>query len=141
MNRGLALSDLIYIVVLANVLVEFQSRMWRSATSREYIGVFHSCIRSATFGVAISIGDTMKLLQNGKRAQGFAVMGVERQKMIASTGGKAAQESGRAHKFNAKEAAAAGRIGGRVVSRDRKHMASIGRIGGCKSTTRRLING
>ena len=62
--------------------------------------------------------------------RGFAVMDEEEQREIASKGGRAAHESGNAHKFDSEEAAEAGRRGGEVVSRDREHMAEIGRKGG-----------
>jgi general stress protein YciG len=62
--------------------------------------------------------------------RGFASMDREKQKEIASKGGKAAHAQGRAHEFSTDEARAAGRKGGEVVSQDRKHMAEIGREGG-----------
>jgi hypothetical protein len=65
-----------------------------------------------------------------KRSRGFASMNVEKQRQIASLGGKAAHCKGTAHEFDRKEAQEAGRKGGQSVSRDRDHMASIGRKGG-----------
>jgi general stress protein YciG len=65
-----------------------------------------------------------------KSNRGFASMDLERQREIASKGGKAAHAQGRAHEFTADEARAAGRKGGEIVSRDRSHMAAIGRAGG-----------
>jgi general stress protein YciG len=62
--------------------------------------------------------------------RGFAKMGQDRQREIASKGGKAAHAMGRAHEFTRDEARAAGKKGGEVVSRDRAHMAEIGRLGG-----------
>lgn len=62
--------------------------------------------------------------------RGFASMNQDRQKEIASMGGRAAHERGTAHEFTADEARAAGRKGGEAVSRDRAHMAAIGRKGG-----------
>ena len=44
--------------------------------------------------------------------RGFASMDPERQRQIASRGGKAAHASGNAHQFNAAEAREAGRKGG-----------------------------
>ena len=56
---------------------------------------------------------------SGKRDQpqtsarrGFAAMEPERQRQIASQGGKAAHASGNAHEFNTAEAREAGRKGG-----------------------------
>lgn len=44
--------------------------------------------------------------------RGFAAMEPERQRQIASQGGKAAHASGNAHEFNTAEAREAGRKGG-----------------------------
>lgn len=68
--------------------------------------------------------------QAGTRRRGFAGMDPERQRQIASMGGRAAHESGNAHEFTTEEARAAGRKGGEAVSRNREHMAAIGRRGG-----------
>ena len=66
----------------------------------------------------------------GKSRRGFAAMDTERQREIASKGGRAAHEQGTAHEFSAAEARQAGQKGGEAVSRDRNHMAEIGRRGG-----------
>jgi uncharacterized protein len=47
--------------------------------------------------------------QPGASNRGFASMDPERQREIASQGGKAAHESGNAHEFNSEEARAAGK--------------------------------
>ncbi|MFN8557479.1 MAG: KGG domain-containing protein [Dehalococcoidia bacterium] len=65
-----------------------------------------------------------------KSKRGFASMDQEKQREIASKGGKAAHAKGRAHQFTPEEAREAGRKGGMAVSRDRNHMAAIGREGG-----------
>jgi len=62
--------------------------------------------------------------------RGFASMSNEKQRQIASEGGRAAHEKGTAHEFSSAEAREAGRKGGQVVSQDREHMAAIGREGG-----------
>lgn len=62
--------------------------------------------------------------------RGFASMDEEKQREIASKGGKAAHEKGTAHEFSPEEAREAGRKGGESVSQDREHMAEIGRKGG-----------
>jgi general stress protein YciG len=69
--------------------------------------------------------------------RGFAAMDPEEQRAIASKGGRAAHERGKAHEFDSEEAAEAGRRGGEVVSRDREHMAEIGRKGGKASRNNR----
>jgi general stress protein YciG len=71
-------------------------------------------------------------------------MDPERQKEIASAGGKAAHAKGSAHEFTGDEAREAGRKGGQSVSRDKTHMAEIGRKGGLangsrKSKTKEII--
>jgi len=65
-----------------------------------------------------------------KSERGFASMDDEKQREIASKGGKAAHAKGTAHEFTPEEAREAGRKGGEVVSQDREHMAEIGRQGG-----------
>ncbi|NBX69722.1 MAG: hypothetical protein EBR01_12255 [Proteobacteria bacterium] len=65
-----------------------------------------------------------------KSKRGFASMDPQKQKEIASRGGKAAHAKGTAHEFTSEEARGAGRKGGLVVSRDRAHMVAIGREGG-----------
>ena len=67
---------------------------------------------------------------SGKSRRGFASMDPNRQREIASKGGKAAHQKGTAHEWTSDEARVAGRRGGEVVSRDRAHMAAIGREGG-----------
>ncbi|MEC3890403.1 KGG domain-containing protein [Xanthomonas campestris] len=62
--------------------------------------------------------------------RGFASMDEDKQREIASKGGKAAHASGNAHEFDSEEAREAGRKGGESVSQDREHMADIGRKGG-----------
>lgn len=65
-----------------------------------------------------------------RRERGFAAMDRDKQREIASMGGRAAHEKGTAHEFTPEEAREAGRKGGEAVSRDRDHMAEIGRKGG-----------
>ncbi|OQA02950.1 MAG: Stress-induced bacterial acidophilic repeat motif protein [bacterium ADurb.Bin400] len=50
--------------------------------------------------------------KNGKR--GFASMDKEKQREIASKGGKVAHEKGTAHEFSSEEAREAGRKGGKA---------------------------
>ena len=57
---------------------------------------------------------------SGKSNRGFASMDPERQRQIASEGGKAAHEKGTAHEFTSEEAREAGRKGGQARSMNRK---------------------
>lgn len=66
----------------------------------------------------------------GTSNRGFASMDAERQREIASKGGKAAHKLGTAHQFTPDEARVAGRKGGEMVSQNRQHMSTIGRLGG-----------
>lgn len=76
----------------------------------------------------------------GTSKRGFASMDPQRQKEIASRGGRAAHQKGTAHEFSSDEARKAGRKGGEAVSRDRSYMAMIGRRGGeRRSANRRAI--
>ena len=74
--------------------------------------------------------------------RGFASMDRERQREIASKGGRAAHAKGTAHEFTSDEARVAGRKGGESVSRNREHMSSIGRKGGESRSARNrdLVN-
>jgi len=75
---------------------------------------------------------------NGRKSnRGFAAMSPERQKQIASEGGRAAHRLGVAHEWSSEEARMAGRKGGQIVSRNREHMSEIGRRGGQSSGGRR----
>lgn len=51
-------------------------------------------------------------MKKNNDGRGFASMDPERQRELASEGGRAAHESGNAHEWNSREAAAAGRLGG-----------------------------
>lgn len=70
--------------------------------------------------------------QSGRRKglRGFAAMDGEKQRAIASMGGRAAHQQGVAHEFSSEEARMAGKKGGEAVSRNREHMAAIGKKGG-----------
>src|SRR6476619_8564301 len=76
----------------------------------------------------------------GTANRGFAAMSPERQKQIASEGGRAAHKQGVAHEWNSDEARRAGRKGGQIVSQNREHMSEIGRRGGQSSGGRRNRN-
>lgn len=69
--------------------------------------------------------------------RGFAAMDPEKQRSIASEGGRAAHRQGVAHEWSSDEAREAGRKGGQIVSRNREHMSEIGRRGGQSSGSRR----
>jgi len=59
-------------------------------------------------------------MMNGKtkgKGRGFASMNPDKQRMIASKGGKAAHKKGTAHKWTSEEARRAGQIGGRARQR------------------------
>ncbi len=51
---------------------------------------------------------------SGKSERGFASMDPQRQREIASEGGRAAHQSGKAHQFTSREASEAGRKGGQA---------------------------
>ena len=75
--------------------------------------------------------------RRGSSNRGFAAMSPERQKQIASEGGRAAHKLGVAHEWNSDEARKAGKKGGQIVSQNREHMSEIGRRGGQSSGGRR----
>ena len=78
--------------------------------------------------------------EGGKRrpaTRGFASMDPQRQREIASRGGKAAHQKGTAHEFNSDEARAAGSKGGQAAHRkgtahefDSEEARAAGRKGG-----------
>jgi uncharacterized protein len=55
----------------------------------------------------------------GKSKRGFASMSPDKQKLIASKGGKTAHRKGTAHKWTSEEARRAGQKGGRARHRVR----------------------
>lgn len=72
-----------------------------------------------------------------KSNRGFAGMDPEKQRKIASKGGRAAHAQGKGHTFSSDEARAAGRVGGAKVAEDRAHMQEIGRRGGASRKRKR----
>jgi general stress protein YciG len=56
--------------------------------------------------------------KSGGSNRGFASMDPQRQREIASQGGRAAHEKGTAHEFSSEEARAAGRKGGQARSQN-----------------------
>lgn len=58
--------------------------------------------------------------ENSNKRKGFGLMDPERQRQLASEGGKEAHRSGRAHEFTSEEAREAGRKGGLARSKNRK---------------------
>ena len=60
-----------------------------------------------------------------RSGRGFASMDAERQRAIASAGGRAAHRNGNAHEFNAEEAREAGRRGGLARSASRQASRSV----------------
>jgi uncharacterized protein len=71
-----------------------------------------------------------RMTEKDRNERGFASMDPEKQRKIASKGGKAAHEKGSPHEFDSNEAREAGRKGGEEVSKDREHMSEIGKKGG-----------
>lgn len=72
--------------------------------------------------------------QGGKSNRGFASMDPQRQREIASEGGRAAHEKGTAHEFTSEEAREAGRKGGMARSANRRaamgNQSASGQSGG-----------
>jgi uncharacterized protein len=71
----------------------------------------------------------MQNLENGskenirKERRGFASMSREKQREIASKGGRAAHEKGTAHEWTSEEARSAGRKGGQISRGGRGRLA------------------
>lgn len=62
----------------------------------------------------------------GTKKRGFASLPKELQREIASKGGKAAHQSGNAHRFTSEEAREAGRKGGIAVHQKKRSSTSGG---------------
>lgn len=60
-----------------------------------------------------------------KERRGFASMSAEKQREIASKGGRAAHEKGTAHEWTSDEARTAGRKGGQISRGGRGRLASV----------------
>ena len=73
---------------------------------------------------------------NGERKErrGFASMSPEKQREIASKGGRAAHEKGTAHEWNTEEARSAGRKGGQVSRGGRGKLLAADQPSGTAST-------
>ena len=65
-----------------------------------------------------------------KARRGFSGMDPQKQRAIASRGGRVAHSVGHAHRFTPEEARAAGQKGGHVLSQNREHMVALGRRSG-----------
>ena len=71
----------------------------------------------------------IQVTKQGSSNRGFASMDPQRQREIASEGGRAAHEKGTAHEFTSEEAREAGRKGGQARSESN-------RAGGSRTTSR-----
>lgn len=78
----------------------------------------------------LEIFQLMKQTTKKKSLRGFAAMDPEKQRRIASLGGKAISN-------DRKHMATIGSKGGTEISKDKDHMAEIGRMGGKRSRTNR----
>ena len=63
--------------------------------------------------------------QKPKSKRGFAAMTKEKQREIASKGGRAAHASGHAHEFTPEEAKVAGRKGGKATHKNRPELNTM----------------
>lgn len=74
----------------------------------------------------------------GNSSRGFASMSADKQREIASKGGKAAHQKGTAHQFTSEEARAAGRKGGQAsgVARSKKSEKGSSKSGVSKPVSR-----
>ncbi|MDF2463157.1 MAG: hypothetical protein K0Q43_1392 [Ramlibacter sp.] len=70
-----------------------------------------------------------------KSNRGFASMDPQRQREIASEGGRAAHEKGTAHEFTSEEAREAGRKGGQARSESNRSRNAGGATSGNMSTS------
>lgn len=73
--------------------------------------------------------------KKGSSNRGFASMDPQRQREIASEGGRAAHEKGTAHEFTSQEAREAGRKGGQARSQSNRSNSSRGGNSDSSSST------
>lgn len=99
-----------------------QEETWQNVVARENPQVEDNMNDTAK--------DSRQPNRRSKGLRGFAAMDGEKQRAIASMGGRAAHQQGVAHEFSSDEARMAGKKGGEAVSRNREHMAAIGKKGG-----------
>jgi len=64
---------------------------------------------------------------SGSSKRGFASMNPEKQRLIASKGGREAYRQGTAHEFSSEEARAAGRLSRKRTGANRQRGAASGR--------------
>jgi uncharacterized protein len=74
--------------------------------------------------------------KQGSSNRGFASMDPQRQREIASEGGRAAHEKGTAHEFTSEEAREAGRKGGQARSESNRSGSRSGSGNSSGSTSR-----
>jgi uncharacterized protein len=67
---------------------------------------------------------------SGSSKRGFASMNPEKQRLIASKGGREAHRQGTAHEFSSEEARAAGRLSRKITGANRRRVAASGRQSG-----------
>lgn len=71
--------------------------------------------------------DTRKDGRQGTSARGFAAMDPEKQRRIASQGGRAAHAKGTAHEFTSREASIAGAKGGQARANQNRNKTDMSR--------------
>ena len=116
------------------------NQMWQEQFNRTFDSLNDQRPGISRVDGETSSGDGRGTIDGERRRtsnRGFAAMDPQRQKEIASEGGRAAHRQGVAHEWSSDEAREAGRKGGQIVSRNREHMSEIGRRGGQSSGNRR----
>jgi len=89
-------------------------------TGHEHAGEPHGEVASPPPRIAEEKALTPEGQPRKKARRGFAAMSPEKQREIASLGGKAAHAKGTAHEFSPEEAREAGRKGGQAAQRARQ---------------------
>jgi len=84
----------------------------KNNTQQDYLSEADGTSDSVSNDLLTTLDESGDLSAKGRGNQGFASMSKEKQREIASKGGKAAHEAGTAHEWDSEEAAAAGRRGG-----------------------------
>ena len=77
------------------------------------------------------------LWRKAPKLRGFATISRERNRQLASLGGRTAQRKGTGHQFTSEQARAAGQKGGRTVSQWAGYMSELGRKGALAAAAKR----
>src|SRR5439155_19331846 len=106
--------------------------IWTSAVRDSTEDLFLTCCMDEAYAISVAhrlqpVCSARREVRGGcvaKEDRGFASMDRNKQRQIASKGGKAAQQKGTAHEWTSEEAREAGRMGGMASHRRKQEQGS-----------------